>query len=73
MRRTRVHAFAVAIPAAVGFDGQQHVLEVDPADVERAGAHLEQYERERLLKAPPPTPDSQSAQRMGWLRDLCLR
>jgi rhomboid protease GluP len=47
---------AVAIPAAVGFDGQQYVLEVDPADVERAGAHLEQYERERLLKAPPPAP-----------------
>lgn len=45
---------AVAIATAVGFDGQQYLLEVDEADAERAGAHLNQYERERLLKPPPP-------------------
>jgi rhomboid protease GluP len=47
---------AVDIAAAIGFDGQQYVLEVDEADAPRARAHLDQYERERVPKPPPPAP-----------------
>jgi rhomboid protease GluP len=47
---------AVDIAAAIGFDGQQYLLEVAEADAARARAHLDQYERERLPKPAPPAP-----------------
>jgi membrane associated rhomboid family serine protease len=47
---------AVFITAAIGFDGQQYFLQVDAQDAQRARAHLNQYEHERLLKPPPPAP-----------------
>jgi rhomboid protease GluP len=47
---------AVGIPAQIGFDGQQLVVEVAQADAARALTHLYQYEVERLAKPPPPPP-----------------
>src|ERR1700691_3317586 len=47
---------AVGVPALIGLDEQQFVVEVGEADTERARTHLNQYERERLPKPPPPPP-----------------